>query len=361
MSLIQAPAPAENDKPLLWPRRGFMLAVPLLPLLAHSLLAKITPAPIASAAARAMATTAADPVFDQVQQVGPGVFFAQGRTSYFADGNVQELFCNNGWVVFDDFVLVVDANMPEGAKQLHQAIRRTTDRPIRYVFNTHHHGDHLYGNQFWFEKGATLLAHTGVVEELKKFETGYYQQKPGRWEQVALKRPDVARAALVPPFVTFTDSLVVEDKHRRVELRHVGRGHTAGDGVVWLPKEKILFAGDACLTGPYNIYRDAYPAEWVQTLVHLQREYAPAVLLPGHGPQGTGDSLERQRYYFQFLLDWVGQQGAGASWEALEPRLPQLRAAVQADSMAKAFLVPEPAVVPTLSLATQIQRIVAMR
>ena len=108
-----------------------------------------------------------------VQTVAPNV--------YFNEGDPRHGHSNNGWIVFDDFVLVVDANYPSGARIVVPQVTSTTDKPVRFVFNTHHHADHAYGNELWAEKGATLVASTAMLEEMKKVETGYFGGEPGRW------------------------------------------------------------------------------------------------------------------------------------------------------------------------------------
>jgi cyclase len=173
----------------------------------------------------------------EVKKVAPDVYFHQGDI----DGKGH---CNNGWVVFEDYVLVIDANFPSGAKEVIPKIRALTNKPIRFAFDTHHHGDHAYGNQVWVDEGATPVAHTGVVEEMKKYETGLFGGKPGRWEDTAKRREDVKTSKLKPPSVLFPDTLIFDDGVHRVELRHLGVAHTHGDGFAWLPKEKILFTGD---------------------------------------------------------------------------------------------------------------------
>ena len=72
----------------------------------------------------------------------------------------------DAWIVFDDYVLVVDANFPSGARLVIPKIKGATDKPIRFAFDTHHHGDHAYGNQVWVEEGAIPVAHTGVIDEI---------------------------------------------------------------------------------------------------------------------------------------------------------------------------------------------------
>src|SRR5262245_6929446 len=118
---------------------------------------------------------------------------------YFHEGNLAVGHCNNGWIVFEDYVLVIDANYPSGAQEIIPNIKAVTSKPIRFAFDTHHHGDHAYGNQVWVEQGATPLAHTGVVDEMKKYEAGFYGSGAGRWEDTAKQRKDVAASKLKPP------------------------------------------------------------------------------------------------------------------------------------------------------------------
>src|SRR4030095_8478383 len=98
---------------------------------------------------------------------------------YFHEGDIKGSgHCNNGWIVFEDYVLVIDGNFPSCAKKIIPKNKAITNKPIRFAFDTHHHGDHAYGNQVWVDNGATPVAHVGVIEEMKKYESGYYGGKP---------------------------------------------------------------------------------------------------------------------------------------------------------------------------------------
>jgi cyclase len=230
---------------------------------------------------------------NKVEQVAPGVYFHEG--DLHGHGH-----CNNGWIVFDDYVLVVDGNFPSGAQLVIPKIKAVTDRPIRFAFDTHHHGDHAYGNQVWVDHGAVPVAHTGVLEEMKKYETGYFGNTPGRWEEAAKGRPDVAASKLKPPTVLFPKELVFDDGKHRVELKHFGVAHTHGDGWAWLPKERILFTGDACVNGPYTYTGDGNIGEWIKTLEAAQK-LKPKLVVPGHGAVSDASLLEDQRQYFVTL------------------------------------------------------------
>jgi cyclase len=231
-------------------------------------------------------------------QVAEGVFFHQGDIDH-------QGHCNNGWVIFKDYVLVIDANFPSGAQNILPKIRAITSKPIRFAFDTHHHGDHAYGNQVMVENGATPVAHTGVLDEMKRYETGYYGGKPGRWEDTAKTRPDVAASRLKPPSVLFPRELYFDDGEHRVELIHLGIAHTHGDAVAWLPKERILFTGDACVNGPYNFVGDGDVEKWIGTLDAAKALNAQAIC-PGHGPRGTASLVEDQQAFFRQLREQVG-------------------------------------------------------
>jgi cyclase len=218
---------------------------------------------------------------------------------YFHEGDLQgKGHCNNGWVIFEDYVLVIDANFPSGAQEIIPKIRALTDKPIRFAFDTHHHGDHAYGNQVWVENGAVPVAHTGVAEEMKKYE-------PARWNDTAKGREDVRASKLKPPSVLFPRELIFDDGKHRVELIHFGVAHTNGDAFAWLPKERILFSGDACVNGPYNYVGDGNVEKWVATLEAVKKLDVRA-LCPGHGPRGTGTILQDQQQYFKVLREEVG-------------------------------------------------------
>ena len=241
-----------------------------------------------------------------VQKVAEGV--------YFHEGDVKNSgHCNNGWVIFDDYVLVVDANFPSGAEVIIPKIKALTDRPVRFAFDTHHHGDHAYGNQVWANQGATIVAHVGVLEEMKKGETGLFGDKPGRWEQTAKDRPDVAASKLKAPSLLYRSGMFFDDGKHPVELLHFGVAHTQGDGWAWLPKEQILFTGDACVNGPYNYTGDANIGEWIKTL-EAAKKLKPKIVCPGHGPMGGPELLDDQQAYFvalqEALKKYAGEEPA---------------------------------------------------
>ena len=240
-----------------------------------------------AAAAFFVTRTHAEP--DQVRMIVPGVWFREGDIE--GQGH-----CNNIIIEMKDYLIVVDANFPSGARLAMQTAKRISDKPVKYVFDNHHHGDHSYGNAVWTEAGATTLAYAGVADELRRYE-------PARWRETVKTRPDVAelkRDAPEPPKQTFDKSpFVLKDSTREVRFYFFGWAHTRGDGFVYLPREKVLCTGDAVVNGPYNYTADANIGNWPLVIRAAQR-LDVSYVLPGHGESGGKDLLEGQA---QFMLN----------------------------------------------------------
>jgi len=255
---------------------------------------------------------------ETVRIIVPGV--------WFREGDLEQGHSNNVIIEMKDYLVVVDANYPSGARGAMADARRISSKPVKYVFDTHHHGDHLYGNVLWTQTGATTLAFKGVGEELKRFE-------PARWQQAAKQRQDVADLHLdapEPPKQDINEELfVLNDGSRKVEFRHFGWAHTRGDGFVYLPKEQVLCTGDAAVNGPYNNVNDAYIENW-PTVLHAAEKLKVKYVLPGHGLSGGRDLLTGQDQFmtelFKAVKDGISQ---GKKVEDLQSSI-QLSAAVTA-------------------------------
>jgi glyoxylase-like metal-dependent hydrolase (beta-lactamase superfamily II) len=218
-----------------------------------------------------------------VQNIAPDVYFHEGDPKMGPT-------CNNGWVVMDDYVVVVDANYPAGAKVVAPKIQAMTAKPIRFVIDTHFHPDHSTGNEVWAELGAIPVAHVATLDQLKAMGAE-------QWRESAKSRPDMAGSTLKLPSLAYTDELVFDDGRHRVELHWLGVGHTKGDTLVWLPKEKILFTGDVCVNGSFNYLHDSNVDEWIK-LLEKAKNLGAVKVCPGHGPMGGPEIIADQQEYF---------------------------------------------------------------
>ncbi len=225
------------------------------------------------------------PTRTTVTELAPGVFFRKTQNE------PEFIGCNQGWVVFKDFVLVIDANFPNQAEKVIKLIRKHTNKPIRYVFDTHYHGDHADGNEMYVRLGATAVA---SARSKAQFETkgivGFEKsqsEKPEEYGKLPYRKPSLY----------FPNRLVFDDGTQRVELIYFGHAHTLGDAVAWLPKHQILFTGDACVNGAFNYTGDSNTESWI-TVLNQMEELPIKVMAPGHGELGDKKMIHLQRRYF---------------------------------------------------------------
>lgn len=215
---------------------------------------------------------------------------------WFVPGDSSRGYSNNVVIEMKDYLIVVDANYPGRARELVQQIHQLSPKPVRFVFDTHAHRDHSYGNIVWTQAGATTFAYQGVDEEMDRYE-------PLRWRETAREREDVRSLNLTDaprPQLVFHDSpFILKDATREVDFYFLGWAHTRGDGFVWLPGERILCTGDAAVNGPRNKLWDANLANWPRVLDRALA-FKPLHVLPGHGDAGGPEILTGQR---DFLLD----------------------------------------------------------
>src|SRR6202165_1111892 len=132
----------------------------------------------AALASLAFFAASSDAKPETVQKIVDGVWFREGDLKNLGH-------CNNIIIEMKDYLIVVDANFPSGARAALADAKKVSSKPVKYVFDTHHHGDHAYGNAVWTQMGAITIAYAGVADEMKRYE-------PARWRSTAKLRMDVA-------------------------------------------------------------------------------------------------------------------------------------------------------------------------
>ena len=233
-----------------------------------------------------------------VRQLAPGVFSRQGDTDARQPANTS-------WIEFHNFVVVIDANTPWGIRAILPEIKKTTSKPVRYVFDTHYHWDHSQGNSVMADEGVTVICSQDCASELSTKGKEEWASGAKRTDQYSL-----TPYRMELPSVVFDNFMAIDDGERRLELRRVGPAHTMGDAVAFLPKEGILFTGDLCVnwrSGNNVGDPDADHQHWAQVLNDMARWNLKTVI-PGHGDPGTVDTLKAQS---AFLDDLWKQVSAG--------------------------------------------------
>ncbi|HET8700874.1 MAG TPA: MBL fold metallo-hydrolase [Nitrococcus sp.] len=199
---------------------------------------------------------------------------AEGVYAYTAEGDP-----NSGVIVGDDSVMVVDAQAtPAMAQALIERIRVVTHKPIGYLVLTHYHAVRVLGASAY---GAEhVIASRGTYELIAERGQQDYDSELGRFPRLFQGADSIP--GLTWPTLVFDGGLSLWLGKRRVEIRHLGRGHTKGDTVVWLPAEKVLFSGDLVEYGATPYTGDAYLRDWPRTLARV-RELGAEKLVPGRG------------------------------------------------------------------------------
>ena len=261
------------------------------------------------------------------EEIADGVYFAIGTGS-------MTVMSNNLVIINDDHVMLVDSSVsPAAARGLVEGVKTLTDKPVRYVFNTHYHFDHAHGNQIFgddveiighdfvrtmlktdvltqrtnrsFTEGIPAqidqlkarLSRTEDVAERQRMETQLRIQE-AHWTAIQETRP-------TPPNVTYSDTLTLVKGGREVQLHFPGRGHTGGDTLVFLPQERIVFTGDFFVgrpgAGGLPYMGDGYVEEWPASLDRL-RALDFDIMVPGHGlPFREREQIEHLQGYLRDL------------------------------------------------------------
>lgn len=205
--------------------------------------------------------------------------------AYTAEGDP-----NTGVIVGDDSVMIIDATAtPVMAQRVIEQVRRITDKPIKYVLLTHYHAVRVLGASGYRAEGLQqIIASRDTYDLIVERGQQDMDSEIGRFPRLFQAVESVP--GLTWPTLTFTGEMSLWMGSLEVQIKQLGRGHTKGDTIAWLPNEKVLFSGDlveydaACYTG------DAHLEDWPQTLDRLAAMGAEK-LVPGRGPALTNPAM----------------------------------------------------------------------
>jgi cyclase len=259
----------------------------------------------------------------KVTKLADGVYEIEHQDALdgFASGNTTV-------IIGERQVFVVDSCfLPSAAREDIAQIRLWTDKPVSFLLNTHFHNDHNLGNRAYMDAfpALTIIAHVETKKDMDMFGPGsesreeksmvFLQQlldtgktKDGRTlsadevtevkNALAHRLPvmeELKKVKFQSATLTFEHDFSVDIGNREVQIKFLGRGNTAGDAVVYLPREKIVIAGDLVVYPIPYIY-DGYPTEWIQTMQNLSQLDSDTIV-PGHGP------ILRDKKYVYLIRD----------------------------------------------------------
>ena len=223
----------------------------------------------------------------ELVEVADGVFA-------YIQANGGLCISNAGFIVGDDDVLIVDTLFTRPMNHEFQAqIRRVTSKPARHLVNTHHHVDHTLGNALFPD--SCIVAHRMAEAMMGRMEV------PGILPYaVPHFAADIEGVPVRMPDIAFEGSLEFDLGGRRVQLFSFAPGHTASDVVAYLPREKVLFAGDLAFYRVTPVTLDGHVSGWIRSLDRILRMDID-VVVPGHGPIGDLEDLQLVRAYLALL------------------------------------------------------------
>ena len=202
----------------------------------------------------------------------------EGAYAYTAEGDP-----NTGVIIGDEGVMVIDTQAtPYMAQDVLRKIREITDKPVKFALLSHYHAVRVLGAAAFDPEN--IISSRLTLEMIEERGQQDWDSEFGRFPRLFQGHETIP--GLTWPTIAFDEKLTVDLGNRKVEIMHVGKGHTQGDTIAWLPEEKVLYAGDLVEYGATPYTGDAHLAEWPATLERL------SALKPNKLVPGRGDALE---------------------------------------------------------------------
>ena len=206
----------------------------------------------------------------------------EGLYAFTAEGDP-----NTGVIIGDDSVMIVEAQAtPRLARKVIDCVRSVTDKPISHVVLTHYHAVRVLGASAYGAREIIMSDTAAAMVEERGQED--WDSEFGRFPRLFQGHEEIP--GLTRPTTTFSDQMTVYLGKRRVDILKLGRAHTAGDAVIWVPDEEVMFTGDiveyhsACYCG------DGHFSDWAETLANIA-SFEPKSIAPGRGDALVGEKM----------------------------------------------------------------------
>jgi cyclase len=255
------------------------------------------------------------------QELGPGFHKIKDGIFTFAPDQTTTT-CS--MVVTNDGVLMIDScNNSLDSKKMLAAVKKVTDKPIRFLVDTEVHNDHTW-NHFVFSPPAVVVNAQGAAEGMKK------GLDPKRAETLAKQSPEVAEVVknykFIAPQIEYRDRLTIQLGERTFEVIYLKNVHSEADSIIWLPKERVLFAGSAANVKTMINLRPHVRFGDVLAGYKVMRGLNPEIVIPGHGPPTTAKIFDEYEGFYTLLMKRVGEmakQGKSLAEIKKELKMPE--------------------------------------
>lgn len=248
-----------------------------------------------------------------------GVYAAIAKPGQGAWSNAGIVDLGEGLLIFDSFAT------PSAGYELRKQAEDLTGKKVRYLINSHYHGDHVFGNQIfsdttiistsltrkWFEENNKIVDLNQEIEETEEYLKKLKEQigvtadrfmkesLTSQYKEMSAILKDLPTMKLVFPAVLFEEKLVIEGSKRKVELNCFGGGHTPSDTFLYLPEEKVGFMGDLVTV---DLHLPIYDPEEFSTILEKVKLLDMETVVPGHGYPGGNELLCTMEKYLAFLI-----------------------------------------------------------
>jgi cyclase len=227
-------------------------------------------------------------------------------------------------VVTQEGVVMIDScNNPVDSRKMLAAVKKFTDKPIRFLIDTETHNDHT-GGHFLFSPPATIISHEGTGEAMRK------DSDPKRAETLAARSPEMREAVqgykMITPHIEYRNKMTLHLGERTFELIYLKNVHSEADTAIWLPKERVLFAASAANVRRFINLQPSVVISDVLASYKLMKSLNPEFVVPGHGPVSTTKIFDEYEGFYTLLLKRVGdlaRQGKSLDEIKKELKMPE--------------------------------------
>jgi len=225
-----------------------------------------------------------------LQELAPGVYAYVQPAGGWMVNNCGLITDSSG-----DAVLVDTTSTEKRNRALLAEVAGVAARERKIAVNTHHHPDHTYGNGF-LPESTTIFGHHLCREGVLRAQLKATHELPADYGDLVVRPPDV----------TFDQDVTLHLDEFQVELLVMGPAHSTNDVGVWLPEQRVMFAGDLAFSGGHPIFLEG-SLEGFRSAVRQMRDLGPVALLPGHGPACRGDEVGKVLDDLEGYVDWIAE------------------------------------------------------
>jgi cyclase len=251
------------------------------------------------------------------QELGPG--FHKVKDGIFVYAPDQTTTTCSIIVTQEGVVMIDSCNSPLDSRKVFEAVKKVTDKPIRFLVDTEVHNDHTW-NHYVFSPPAVVINHEGAAEGMKK------GVDPKRVARFTAESPAMAAIVkdykFIPPHIEYKDRMTINLGERSFELIYLKNVHSEADTAIWLPKERVLFASSAANVRTMINLRPHVTIPDVLAGYKLMKSLNPEVVIPGHGPPSTTRIFDEYEGFYTLLLKRVGDMAKqGKSLDEIKKEL----------------------------------------